>query len=58
MYSIKHFSFLFSCFLMSVFLSACGSKGDLYQVVEAESEQSITVKESQQKNTDTQKKSK
>ncbi len=57
MHSIKHFSFLFTCFLMSVLLSACGSKGDLYQVVEPESEQSTTVKEPQKKNKDTNKKS-
>lgn len=42
---------------MSVLLSACGSKGDLYQVVEPESEQSTTVKEPQKKNKDTNKKS-
>jgi len=57
MHSIKPFSFLFTCFLMSVLLSACGSKGDLYQVVEPESEQSTTVKEPQEKNKDTNKKS-
>jgi len=57
MHLIKHFSFLFRCFFLSVFLSACGSKGDLYQVVEPESEQSIIEKEPQQKNNDTQKKS-
>ncbi|WP_425451874.1 lipoprotein [Candidatus Colwellia aromaticivorans] len=56
MHSIKHFSFLFSCFLMSLLLCACGSKGDLYQVVEPE--QSTMVKESQQQNTDTIKKPK
>ena len=43
---------------MSVLLSACGAKGDLYLVAEPESEQSIAVKESQQKNTDTIKKPK
>lgn len=43
---------------MSLFLSACGSKGDLYQVVETELEQNIMVKESQQKNIDTIKKPK
>jgi predicted small lipoprotein YifL len=58
MHSIKHFSFLFTCFLVSLFLTACGSKGDLYQVAEPELEQSIMVKESQQKNTDTIKKPK
>ena len=58
MHSIKHFSFLFTCFLVSLFLTACGSKGDLYQVTEPELEQSIMVKESQQKNTDTIKKPK
>lgn len=41
-----------------MFLSACGSKGDLYQVVETELEQSITVQEPQQNNKDTKKKSK
>lgn len=55
MHSIKHFSFLFSCFLMSLFLSACGLKGDLYQAVEPESEQIILL-EPQQQNTDTIKK--
>ncbi len=58
MHSIKYFSFLFTCFLMSTFLFACGSKGDLYQVIEPESEQPIMVKEPQQKDTDTTKKSK
>jgi len=53
MYSIKHFSYLFTCLLISVFLCACGSRGDLYQVVESESEQNIKVKELQQENTDT-----
>lgn len=38
---------------MSILLSACGSKGALYQVVEQESEPSIIIKESQQKNTNT-----
>ena len=41
---------------MSLFLTACGSKGDLYQIVEPESEQSIMVKESQLNNVDTKKK--
>ena len=58
MHSIKHSSFLFTCFLVSLFITACGSKGDLYQVTEPELEQSIMVKESQQKNTDTIKKPK
>lgn len=56
MHSIKHLSFLFSCLLLSVTLSACGSKGDLYQVTEPESDQQGTIKESQEKNTDTIKK--
>jgi len=56
MHSIKYFSFLFTCFSMSVLLSACGSKGDLYQVTEPESEQNIPVKEPQQKKSDTIKK--
>lgn len=45
---------------MSTLLSACGSKGALYQVVEPKSEPSIIIKEPQQKNTntDTKKKSK
>lgn len=38
---------------MSMFLSACGSKGDLYQIVEPEPEQNIMIKESQKKNNDT-----
>jgi hypothetical protein len=53
MHSIKHFSFFFTCFLLSVFLSACGSQGDLYQVVEPGSEQSTMIKAPQEKNTDT-----
>tara|TARA_R110001583_G_scaffold7158_7_gene35697 strand:- start:959 stop:1147 length:189 start_codon:yes stop_codon:yes gene_type:complete len=53
MHSIKHFSFFFTCFLLSVFLSACGSQGDLYQVVEPGTEQSIMIKAPQEKNTDT-----
>ena len=36
-----------------MFLSACGSQGDLYQVVEPEPEQSTLAKEPQEKNTDT-----
>lgn len=58
MHSIKRFSFLFSCFLLSILISACGSKGDLYQVVEPEAEQNSTVKEPQQTSKDTQKKPK
>ena len=38
---------------MSVLLSACGSKGDLYQIVEPEPEQNIMIKESQENNNDT-----
>jgi len=38
---------------MSMFLSACGSKGDLYQIVEPEPEQNIMIKEPQKKNNDT-----
>ncbi len=57
MHLIKHFSFWFSCFFLSVFLSACGSKGDLYQIVEPKSEQSIIEKEPQKTNKDPQKKS-
>nr|ALK44327.1 hypothetical protein [Colwellia sp. C1] len=53
MHSIKHFSFFFICFLLSVFLSACGSQGDLYQVVEPEPEQNVRVEAPQEKNTDT-----
>jgi hypothetical protein len=53
MHSFKHFSLLLTGFLMSVLLSACGSKGDLYQIVEPEPEQSIMIKESQKKNNDT-----
>jgi hypothetical protein len=52
MHSIKHFYFLFTCFLLSMFLSACGSQGDLYQVVEPDTEQSTLVKAPQEKNTD------
>ena len=36
-----------------MFLSACGSQGDLYQVVEPELEQSTMIKAPQEKNTDT-----
>jgi len=55
---------------MSVLLSACGFKGDLYQIVEPKLEQNITVEDPLQNNkntikdpiidtiTDTQKKSK
>jgi hypothetical protein len=53
MHSFKHFPLLLTGFLMSVLLSACGSKGDLYQIVEPEPEQSIMIKESQKKNNDT-----
>ena len=60
MHSIKQFSFLFSGFLISMLLSACGSKGDLYQVVEPElkPEQNVVIKSPQQINKDPQKKSK
>lgn len=58
MHSIKHFYFLFTCFLMSILLSACGSKGDLYQAVDPELKQSVTEIEPKQKNIDTKKKSK
>jgi len=58
MQSIKPFSFLLSGFLLSMLLSACGSKGDLYQVVEPEPEQSVVTTAPQQKSKDTQKKSK
>ena len=49
MQPIKFFSFLFMCFSMSMILSACGSKGDLYQVAEPETEQKTTTKNSQQR---------
>lgn len=57
MYSIKHFSSLITCFLLSVFLSACGAKGDLYQIPEPTPEQKIKIKEALKKNKDIQKKS-
>jgi len=57
MHLIKYFSLLFTCFLMSVTLSGCGSKGDLYQAVEVKPEQGTFAKESQPKNIDTIKKS-
>ena len=46
---------------MSIILSGCGSKGDLYQVVEPKSVQSAestVTKSPQQQNTDIKKKSK
>ena len=49
MHPIKHFSFLFLCFFMSILLSACGSKGDLYHAQEPETVQPATAGESQQK---------
>lgn len=42
---------------MSALLTACGSKGDLYQIVEPEPEQNIIIKDSQKKNNDIKKKS-
>jgi len=57
MHLIKHFSLLFTCFLMSLPLTGCGSKGDLYQAVEPKAEQNTLVKESQPTNIDTTKKS-
>jgi len=48
MHSIKHFSFLFLCFSMSILLSACGSKGALYQEQELEIEQKTTTEKSQE----------
>lgn len=44
------------CFLMSILLCACGSKGNLYQVSEPEAVQKITIDESQQRNEETKKK--
>ncbi len=46
MHPIKHFSFLLLCFLMSILISACGSRGDLYQVQEPETAQIATTEES------------
>jgi len=48
MHPIKHFSLLFLCLLMSILISACGSRGDLYQVQEPEKVQKATAEESQQ----------
>lgn len=44
------------CFLISILLSACGSKGDLYQVEEPEAVQKTTLNESQQRDEETKKK--
>ncbi|WP_420839687.1 lipoprotein [Colwellia maritima] len=44
---IKYFSFLISCFSMSILLTACGSKGDLYQVNEPNSVDKTVVEDSQ-----------
>ena len=35
-------------FLMSMFMSACGSKGDLYQIEESEETQQVIAEDSQQ----------
>jgi len=56
MHPTKHFSFLFLCFLMSILISACGSKGDLYQDVEPETALEATIKEVQSNNEDSKKK--
>jgi len=56
MHLIKQFSFLLMCFLMSILLCACGSKGELYQVDEPEAEQKTTQDEPQQRNEETKKK--
>ncbi|WP_159816852.1 lipoprotein [Colwellia sp. 20A7] len=45
MHLIKHFSFFFLCFLISITLSACGSKGALYQVEETDVEIKSVVEE-------------
>jgi len=47
MHLYKRIFFFFLCFLMSVFLSACGSKGDLYQTEESETVKKSTEKVSQ-----------
>lgn len=56
MHSTKHFSFLFLCFLMSILLSACGSKGDLYQDEELKTAQETVSKEPQPNNENSEKK--
>lgn len=44
------------CFLISILLCACGSKGNLYQVVEPEAVQKTTLDEPQLRNEETKKK--
>lgn len=44
----KYFSFLILGFLMSILLTACGSRGDLYQVEEPISANKTPIKGSQQ----------
>ncbi len=56
MHTIKYFSFLLLCFLLSIVLSACGSKGDLYHDEEPEKVQQTTVEEPQKNNQKTKKK--
>ncbi|MBU2924968.1 lipoprotein [Colwellia sp. 4_MG-2023] len=46
MHLIKHFSFFFLGFLLSITLAACGSKGALYQVEAADVEVKSVVEES------------
>ena len=56
MHLIKTFSFLFMAFLLSMSISACGSRGDLYQVSESQSPQQVEVKTPQSNSENSQKK--
>lgn len=56
MHPIKHFSFLFMSFLISMLISACGSRGDLYEVAKPEVVQKTVVKPAQLSNEDNKKK--
>ncbi len=64
MQKINHFPFSFSFslslmfFLMVILLSACGSRGDLYQVDDSEIEQNSVDKAHQKNRNDTKKKPK
>lgn len=58
MQKINHFSLSFMFFLTVILLSACGSRGDLYQVDDSEIDQNRAVENPQQNREDTKKKPK
>ena len=56
MNNIKHILFFLLSFMIVVLLPACGSKGDLYQVLEPQAAQNSQVKDSENMTEETEKK--